>query len=440
VAAYTASDACPATPSVDASRTFAPFERRERMEVRSGRPGERGWEWGLGTNSRDFEASARSDLDWVSGKPYAFTLTYDGAGNARVVVRDGPAELFSLAWTGGMDAGNALRFVVRSPEGIGVGNRIALALTSIDGVQVADTLVTAGDDSASSVSQVYAGASLRDGYVIEGTVTFTFTGGYPPRGSRLDLTVTAGNVTCASGGGSPTATLYYIHSDHLNTPRAVTNQNQQLVWRWENQEPFGNSPPEENPSGLGGFELNLRFPGQYFDKETGLAYNYFRDYDPQTGRYVQSDPIGLAGGLNTYTYVGSAPLRYSDPTGLETYQCRRPLGGLPGDNQRIGPDILGNPLYHQYSCTRNANGKLICGGQGFEGASWWNSPGKPTTPQTDYYSADACRQTQGDNKCFEQCLIDEWKKPRPRYGIPFGTDCQEYDDDANSRCRKKCGL
>jgi RHS repeat-associated protein len=300
VAAYAASDACPAISSVDASRTFVAFERRERMEVRSGRPGERGWEWGLGTNSRDFEARARADLDWVSGKPYAFTLTYDGAGNARVVVRDGPTELFSLAWTGGMDAGNALRFVVRSPEGIGVGNRIALALTSIDGVEIADTLVTAGDDSASSVSRVYAGASLRDGYVIEGRVTFTFTGGYPPRGSRLDLTVTAGNVTCASGGGSPTATLYYIHSDHLNTPRAVTDQNQQLVWRWENQEPFGNSPPEENPSGLGAFEFNLRFPGQYFDKETGLAYNYYRDYDPQTGRYIQSDPIGLDGGLDTY--------------------------------------------------------------------------------------------------------------------------------------------
>jgi YD repeat-containing protein len=102
VAAYTARDACPATPSVDASRTFAPFERRERMEVRSGRPGERGWEWGLGTNSRDFEASARADLDWVSGKPYAFTLTYDGAGNARVLatgLRSSSASPGQAGWT-----------------------------------------------------------------------------------------------------------------------------------------------------------------------------------------------------------------------------------------------------------------------------------------------------------------------------------------------------
>lgn len=97
------------------------------------------------------------------------------------------------------------------------------------------------------------------------------------------------------------------------------NQAQQAVWRWDQAEPFGTYPANENPSGLGAFEFNLRFDGQYFDKETGLHYNYFRDYDPAIGRYVQSDPIGLAGGLNTYAYVKGNPLRYRDPMGLKIW-------------------------------------------------------------------------------------------------------------------------
>jgi RHS repeat-associated protein len=74
--------------------------------------------------------------------------------------------------------------------------------------------------------------------------------------------------------------------------------------------------PDENPSGLGAFEFPLRFPGQYFDKDTNVAYNIARDYDAGIGRYIESDPIGLRAGLNTYAYVGSNPLRHRDSTGL----------------------------------------------------------------------------------------------------------------------------
>ena len=254
-----------------------------------------------------------------------------------------------------------------------------------------------------------------------------------PDQTALSVTV---NVTV----NATAALLHFIHVDHLNTPRAVYDQVQQLVWRWDNAEPFGDTPPDDNPSGLGVFDFDFAFPGQRRDKETGNWHNWMRDYSPLVGRFIQSDPLGLEVGLNTYAYVGSMPLRYSDPTGLETYQCRRPLGGLPGDNQRSGPDIWGNPLFHQYSCTRDpATGKLVCGGQGFAG-SWWSSPGKATTPQTDYYDPVACKKSEDDNPCFEKCLIEEWAKKRPRYGVPFGTDCQEYDDNVNSVCRKICGL
>jgi len=123
--------------------------------------------------------------------------------------------------------------------------------------------------------------------------------------------------------GSPIP--HYIHVDHLNTPRLVANAAQQTVWRWDQQEPFGANLPDENPSGLGTFEFPLRFPGQYFDRETNVHYNYYRDYDPAIGRYVQSDPLGLVAGLNTYAYVKSDPLARMDPSGLKARICCRKI-------------------------------------------------------------------------------------------------------------------
>ena len=93
-----------------------------------------------------------------------------------------------------------------------------------------------------------------------------------------------------------TGSVGYVTADQLNTPRAVTDQNAALEWSWTS-DPFGNSQP------TGSLTYNLRFPGQYYDAETGHNYNYFRDYDPGTGRYIESDPIGLAAGVNTYAYT-----------------------------------------------------------------------------------------------------------------------------------------
>ena len=109
----------------------------------------------------------------------------------------------------------------------------------------------------------------------------------------------------------------YLHIDHLGTPRLATNDSQTVVWRWDS-DAFGTSLPDEDPDGNGtGTTVNLRFPGQYFDGETGFHYNYYRTYDPSTGRYLESDPIGLEGGLNTYGYVAQNPLTYADPFGLD---------------------------------------------------------------------------------------------------------------------------
>lgn len=116
--------------------------------------------------------------------------------------------------------------------------------------------------------------------------------------------------------GAPGSDVYFIHTDHLNTPRLVSNSSGAAVWRWDQQEPFGINAPDEDVDGNSvAFEFALRFPGQYADKETNLFYNYFRDYDSGTGRYVESDPIGLAGGLNTYAYAQGRPVQAVDPTG-----------------------------------------------------------------------------------------------------------------------------
>jgi len=85
--------------------------------------------------------------------------------------------------------------------------------------------------------------------------------------------------------------VFYIHADHLNTPRMISDSSKKVVWSWES-DPFGSTAPNEDVDGDGvGFVYNARFAGQYFDGETGLYYNYFRDYDPKIGRYLETDPI-----------------------------------------------------------------------------------------------------------------------------------------------------
>ncbi|WP_139131254.1 RHS repeat-associated core domain-containing protein, partial [Pseudomonas sp. ENNP23] len=120
------------------------------------------------------------------------------------------------------------------------------------------------------------------------------------------------NLTYSAGTTIASTTLTYLHSDHLNTPRLATNQGGNLVWSWPS-DAFGVGQPNTYGSTI---DVVLRFPGQIADAHSGLYYNYFRDYDPETGRYVESDPIGLNGGLNTFGYVASNPIKYSDPSGL----------------------------------------------------------------------------------------------------------------------------
>jgi len=123
--------------------------------------------------------------------------------------------------------------------------------------------------------------------------------------------------------------VYYYHNDHLGTPQRLTDEDQSVVWEGV-YSPFG-----EVSLVVDEVENNLRFSGQYADRESGLHYNYFRYYNSIIGRYDQHDPIGLEGGLNGYLYANANPLRYIDPLGLIVCKCAARQTGARVNNGKI---------------------------------------------------------------------------------------------------------
>ena len=177
------------------------------------------------------------------------------------------------------------------------------------------------------------------------------------------------------------------NADHLGTPRAITTSDASntKVWEWKNDDPFGNNAVNEDPSATGtAFKYNNRFPGQYFDAETGTYHNGRRTYDAQLGRYIQSDPIGLGGGINTYAYVMGNPLSNSDPSGLAcissngTTYCSLYPGPIfkiptpPGFPAQFDPTSL---LSHNYMVSR----PIECADEGDVTQRLINNP-TPGTP------------------------------------------------------------
>ena len=136
--------------------------------------------------------------------------------------------------------------------------------------------------------------------------------------------------------------ITYITTDHLNTPRIGTDEAAEIAWRWDS-DAFGQAQPDkDSDADDANRNIRLRFPGQYKDGESGLYYNWHRYYDPNIGRYITSDPIGLGGGLNTYGYVSANPLINIDPRGLIEWEGSVTTGA--GASKILGVMILSADL------------------------------------------------------------------------------------------------
>jgi RHS repeat-associated protein len=319
-----------------------------------------GWTWGNGTaSSRSYDLDGR--ISQIVSASTTNAYTYDDASRITAI---SDSSNNALAWTYGYDTLDRLSNASNTDTAFGWsydadGNRSSQTGTSATAfnINTANSQLTSTTGALSrtydynATGMVITNGSNTFGYNNRGRMVSTTAGStnylynalgqlieksgsggttlyvydesghllgeYDGSGNLMQETIWLGDIPVATlQFGTSALKTYYVHTDHLNTPRRITNRNTgAIVWRWDS-DPFGNGAATQNPQGSVTVTYNLRFPGQIYLTETGLNYNYFRTYDPQMGRYIESDPIGLRAGVNTYAYANENPVKRVDPSGL----------------------------------------------------------------------------------------------------------------------------
>ena len=331
-----------------------------------------GWTWGNGNAfTRTFDGDG--DITGISTTGTQESLSYDNASRISGITNTAPG---SSSWTYGYDPLDRLTGATSSPVTEGWtydadGNRTSETGTSpstysisatgnqITGITGALTRTYAYDAAGNTLGDTtdrdtYNDAGrLRTISNASGTTTFLYNafgqmseasgpsgiilyaydqaghllGEYDGSGNLIQETVWLGDIPVATlrPSGSSVA-IYYVVTDQLGAPREIVRPSDYaLMWTWFSG-PFGVEAPNEIPQGIGTFVSDLRLPGQIAGSWGSTYQNNQRDFDPASGRYMESDPVGLRAGVNTYAYVLNSPLSLVDPLGLRPLtQCEKDL-------------------------------------------------------------------------------------------------------------------
>jgi RHS repeat-associated protein len=293
-----------------------------------------GWTWGNGSNvTRGYDGNGQVT---AIGGNVSVSLTYNPDRTVLSQSTSGPAGFDTAASSTAVNVASDSNRISSATGGLtrtysydNVGNTLS------DGTHTftynAAGRMTSATSAGVTTSYTYNALGQRvEKSSSAGTTLFMYdeagrlVGEYDGTGQLIEEIVWLGDVPMASvqpgqGGG---VGVFYINTDQLGAPISLSRTNDNVVVWQRSNDPFGAGTVLNDPDGNGStVSFNLRFPGQYYDQETGLNYNYSRDYDPAVGRYVESDPMGLAGGsYSTYAYANANPISQIDPLGLWTYQ------------------------------------------------------------------------------------------------------------------------